>query len=276
MKPRLCLALHVGERSAAGEKLHEKIVPTKDRIGNVADLLRGVENVSGNRASGRKVTCGWFGEVAECQVDTSSQSFHPRLRRQVKPELAETECRFIIAEVEAQDVAKGRVDIAGPLTIPVLQAEISHSADHETAQLFVCKQGRRHEKRENVNSRADDRIQHAGQGQQLLDGPIPKLPPQLRKFFLKVLCGGMRRPVDAKFVQAVQANLDGAMALAKGHEQIHPQAGHARHFRWRTGAACQIGESRFRISERAREKFAFSAVELESEGEIRMTFPSIR
>ena len=90
-QPGLCLALHVGKRSAAGEKLHEKVVPTKDRIGDVADLLRGIENVSGNRASGRKVTRGWFGEVAEGQVDTGSQSFHPRLCRQVKPELAETE-----------------------------------------------------------------------------------------------------------------------------------------------------------------------------------------
>ena len=143
---------------------------------------------------------------------------------------------MIIAEVEAQHVAKGRVDIAGALAIPVLQAEIPHSADHETAQLFVGEQGRRHEKRENINSRADDRIRHAGQVEQFLDRPIPELPPQLRIFFLKVLGGGMRRPVDAKSAQAVQANLDGAIASAKGHEQIHPQAGHARHFRrtyWR-------------------------------------------
>ena len=85
----------------------------------------------------------------------------------------------------------------------------------------------------------------------------------------------MRRPVDAKSAQAVQTDFDGVIASAKGHEQVHPQAGHARHLRRSTGAACEIGEARFRVSERTREKFAFGPVELEREGEIMTMFPSV-
>ena len=123
-------------------------------------------------------------------------------------------------------------------------------------------------KRENINSRADDRSDMRG-GPATPRWADPRAAA-FRIFFLKIRWWDSHQIVAGR-----QASLDDSIASTKGHEQIHPQAGHARHFRRRTGAACQIGESRFRVSERAREKFAFGPVELEREGEIVTMFPSV-
>ena len=51
VEPGLGLALHLGERIAAGEKVREEVVAAKGRVGEVAGLLRRVEGVPRERAA---------------------------------------------------------------------------------------------------------------------------------------------------------------------------------------------------------------------------------
>ncbi len=93
------------------------------------------------------------------------------------------------------------------------------------AQVLVGEQGRRHERREDVHRRARDRIGHPRQVEQRLDRAVPELPPDPLVFLPDLLSRRMRRPLDADPPQVVEADLDGAVAPAEGHEEIHPQAG---------------------------------------------------
>src|SRR5271165_7302060 len=133
VEPGLGLALHLGERSATGEELREEVVAANRCVGEVAGLLGDFEGVPGERASRPNMPRRWFGEIPEGQVDTGSQAFHSRLIRQVKPKLAEAEPGLVVAEGEAQHIAHRGIGVARRVAIAVLQAEVAHSADHETA-----------------------------------------------------------------------------------------------------------------------------------------------
>ena len=95
----LSLALHLGERIAAGETLGEDIVAAEGRVGEVAGLLRGVEGVPGERAPRREMPPRGFREVPEGQVHAGLEAVHAMLLHHVKPELAEAEPCLVVAEI---------------------------------------------------------------------------------------------------------------------------------------------------------------------------------
>ena len=124
----LGLTLHLGERSAAREKLGDQVVAADRGIGEVAGLLGDFEGMRGERASRQSMPRRRFGEIPEGQVDTGSQPLHSGLVRQVEPKLAEAEPGLVVAEGEAQYVAHRGIGVARRVAIAMLQAEVPHSA----------------------------------------------------------------------------------------------------------------------------------------------------
>ena len=106
VEPDLGLALHLGERIAAGEEVCDQAVAAKGRVGEVADLLRRVEGVPRERAARPDMPQRGIREVPEGQVDAGLQAVHSTLLHQVKPELAEAKPCLVVAEVRPQHVAQ--------------------------------------------------------------------------------------------------------------------------------------------------------------------------
>ena len=85
----------------------------------------------------------------------------------------------------------------------------------------------------------------------------------------------MRRPGDADTAQVVEADRDGAIASAEGHEEIHLQPSDGGQVGEADGAACQFGEARLGFRQRASEELAFGPVQLEREGELVPALPGV-
>ena len=79
-------------------------------------------------------------------------------------------------------------------------------------------------------------------------------------FVLDLVLCRMRRPGDAEAAQALEANRDGAIASAEGHEEVYPQAGEGRQLGRADRAVRQFGEARFRFRQRAGEELAFGPI----------------
>ena len=99
VEPGLSIALHLGERITAGEKLGEDVVAAESRIGEIADPLRRLEGVARERTACRGVPDRRLRKIAEGQVDASLQAIRSMLLYLVQPELAETEAPMVVAEI---------------------------------------------------------------------------------------------------------------------------------------------------------------------------------
>src|SRR5208337_1816080 len=112
VEPGLSLALHLGERIAAGEKLGEDVVAADGRVVEVARLLRRIEGESRERAVRPDMSHRGFREVPEGQVDAGLQAVHAASLHQVNPELAETEPCLVVAEIGPEHGADRGVGVA--------------------------------------------------------------------------------------------------------------------------------------------------------------------
>ena len=107
-------------------------------------------------------------------------------------------------------------------------------------------------------------------------GRSPSCRHKPRVFLPHLVLGRMRRPSDADTAQVVEADRDGAIASAEGHEEVHPQPGDGGQVGEADGAACQFGEARLRLRQRAGQELAFGPVQLQREGELMPALPAIR
>ena len=86
----------------------------------------------------------------------------------------------------------------------------------------------------------------------------------------------MRRPSDADPAEVVEPDRNGAIASAESHEEVHPQPGDGGQVGEADSAACQFGEARLRLRQRAGQELAFRPVQLQREGELMPALPAIR
>src|SRR5271166_760168 len=125
VEPGLGLLMHLREGGTAREKLREEVVAADPCIGKVADLLRGFEGISRERATRASMPHRRFREIAEGQIDPGLQALHSRLLDKVQPELAKAESLLVIPEVKPEHVPHSRVSVARSVAVAMLNASSS-------------------------------------------------------------------------------------------------------------------------------------------------------
>src|ERR1700731_813573 len=85
----------------------------------------------------------------------------------------------------------------------------------------------------------------------------------------------MSRPVDAQMPEVVETDGDRAVALIEGRIHIHPQARDRRSFDGVRSAGRKHSQTLLRGCQRAGQELAFSPVQLQREGELVPTLPTV-
>ena len=119
LEPGFGLVLHLGERIAAREQVRDEVVLAKDRIGEIAGLLRRVEGAPHERTARPDMPRPSIYLVEE-QIDAGLEAVHSTLLHQVKPELAKAIRRLVVAEARPQHRSDQGVSGTGRVAVAVL------------------------------------------------------------------------------------------------------------------------------------------------------------
>ena len=158
--------------------MRDEVDVAEDRVVEVADLLRRVEDAPQQRAARADMPCPGIHQASEDHVDEALEAVQPALLHQVEAELAEAITPPCSRRSTAPAQCRARRRRSTTVAVAMLQAEIRHAADDETRRFTSRDNDRRQQRGKYVHRPTRDRIVHSGQVEQRLNRAFPYLPPQ--------------------------------------------------------------------------------------------------